>query len=272
VSELNALLDDYDASADKSCGPEIAQLLLDLGDDWVARALPRDRDAIDLAEQAYRRVLATFTQSQLDAWGICTSLAELRHTRAELLLKNEHWHECALAFDEALAGSTSLDRARDAALGAVVCHHRGWSTWREALGRGPLLWRIEEQIEDTARWRQLLGAYHRFLCLGRGAGDERLGDEVALSRAEAFYQGGALWEAAVGFRVLAFDARRAREGLAAARRYAQVMESLAEDQSCHIQLTRDLERLHARYCNRHNASGCGELGEAVARAGGALGH
>jgi hypothetical protein len=277
VRELNEMLQTYDAKASR-CGNEIARLLLELGDDWVARVAPRngatDKEAIDLAEQAYRRVLATFQQAELDAWGMCVSLAEIRHTRAELLLLSEKWNECAVAFDEAIVGAVSSARANDAALGAVVCHHHAWSTWREALEREPLLTRIEDQIEDTARWKRLLGSYRRFLCIGQGRASEKLaadklGTEVALSRAEAFYNGGALWEAAVGFRGVAFEDAGSRAGLRAARRYADVMDNLAADSGCRLQLTQDLERLYALHCSgRAHPEGCGELRDAVARAGG----
>jgi hypothetical protein len=265
LNQLNALLTDYDQHPTDECGAESAELLLELGDESLAWA--QDRRDVELAEQLYRRVIATFSQADLDRWGVCASLDELRHKRAELLMLSERWAECASAFDEALAGSSSSqEQARDAALGSVVCHHRAWADWRASLERGPLLVRIEAELEDSARWRRLLGSYHHFLCVSGGRGSREIADDVALSRAETFYEGGALWEAAVGFRLLAYDAVGSREGIVAARRYAEVMDNLAADDGCRSQLTRDLERLHVLHCSRDRA-GCDDLAEAALRAG-----
>lgn len=268
LNELNALLTEYDGHPTDECGAVGAELLLELAEESLMWA--QDKGDVDLAEQLYRRIIATFSQAELDRFGVCTSVDELRHKRAELLMLNERWAECASAFDEALAGSSSSQQeARDAALGSVVCHHRAWAAWRSKLERGPLMGRIEEQLEDSARWRGLLGSYHRFLCVSDGRADRGIAGDVALSRAETFYQGGALWEAAVGFRLLAYDGVGSREGMLAARRYAEVMVHLAANDSCRFQLTRDLERLHLLHCSRDRA-GCDELAQAAVRAGGVV--
>jgi hypothetical protein len=241
---------------------------LSLGDGWIWSGAPsegataiRDAQALDLAEQVYRRLLAGFSQDEMDGWGICASLDEIRYTRAEILLLLRRWSACALAFDEAFAASG--ERAREAAFGSVVCHHHAWESWREELAAADLHDRLEVQIEHTARWRRLLASLHRYRCVARSG---PLSSAVALSRAEAFYEAGALWEAAVGFRALAYQGTAAESRLAA-RRYAEVMEGLAADDVCRLELSADLERLHEKHCHEAGEI-CSELALAVRRAGG----
>jgi hypothetical protein len=54
---------------------ETARVMLEVGEGWLVSGAPRAREeardehALDLAEQTYRRLLASFTQTDLDGWG-----------------------------------------------------------------------------------------------------------------------------------------------------------------------------------------------------------
>jgi len=239
------------------CGAAIAELLLQIGDAWHAEALgqptrpgSRDPDTMHLAAQLYRVMLATFHQEQLNRWGVCASLGEVARKRADLLRARQQWRDCGPAYDEAMRLDPRAARDPEVVFAAVVCRQHAWAERQRAEERDQLEQRMESALEHTDDWRQLLRSIHRYLCTATAhqvATDPGYA-RSALMRAQALYDGGALWESAVAFRWVAFEQSQALAGSLAAQRYAEVMEPLAADDACRRELTMDLERLDAMYC------------------------
>jgi tetratricopeptide (TPR) repeat protein len=257
------------------CGATTAQLLVDIGDEWHAEALgtpqrsgTRDPHTMHLAAQLYRVVLATFTQGQLDDWGVCAPLGRIALRRAHLLRARQDWTQCGPAYDEAMRLDPEARRNDEVTFSAVVCRQHAWANRLGAQNRQQVKQRMESALEHTDDWRQLLRAIHRYLCTAtaRHARSPNYA-ESALVRAQALYDGGALWEAAVAFRLVAFEHSQALAGGLAAQRYAEVMEPLAADDVCRRELSIDLERLDATYCRPRRATPteCQGLGAVLTR-------
>ena len=259
---LDGLLERYHALPPQStrkaeCGAVTAHWLTELGQSWYREALgvdgksgTRDRHTMYLASQVYLALLTGFTQDALGRWGICTSFVDLSYARADLLFAQAAWDACGPAYDIALAADPRGQRGEDAAFSSVVCRQQAWTERGRALRGMGAMQRMEEQIAHTEDWRMLLRASHRYLCVAAASHhDSPAYADNAYARAQTFFDGGALWEAAIAFRLLAFDEPSSPAGAVAARRYAEVMEPLAEDDACRHELTLDLERLSTRYCN-----------------------
>ncbi|MEQ9321073.1 MAG: hypothetical protein RIF41_18060, partial [Polyangiaceae bacterium] len=251
VGALNALLDAYDdvevhEPDRQACGAETARHLLELADAWRT-------SEVDLAEQLYRRILATFTQEQLAGWGQCVDLADISRHRGELLDTQGRFRECGNAYDDALRLAPTATWATTAAYAAVSCRERAWSEGqreREGLATHD---RIERALEHTEDWRRMLASFHRYLCTTGGAAPPSDRAETSLARARAFFEGGALWEAAVGYRVVAFGAGDPAIRREAMQRYGEITEALAADDTCRIELRDDLDRLMTRHCASSSA-------------------
>lgn len=247
VEALNALLDAYDQldvhERDKNaCGVEAARHLLELAEQW------RTSD-IDLAEQLYRRILATFTQEQLAGWGHCVDLADISRHRGDLLDAQGRWRECGTAYDDALRLAPGARWATAVAYAAVVCRERAWSKGQAEREDMPTDERIARTLEHTEDWRRMLASFHRYLCTSGGTAPPADRAETSLARARAFFEGGALWESAVGFRVVAFGSGEPAIRREAMQRYAEITEALAMDDTCRIELRDDLDQLMARHCD-----------------------
>jgi hypothetical protein len=258
VPELNTMLHVVSDDSPMACRIEAARLLLATGETWMTAATAPGADederqrSFDLAEQSYTAVLTRFSPSVIELTQSCVDHADVLHARAELLLHARRWDECGGAFDEALASDARGRRGRDAAFGGVVCRQQAWLAGGRSLGRAPLLERIEAQPERERDFRLMLNAFWRLLCLSRGSSDADFGArEAALARAEAFYRAGALWEAAITFRALAFSMPGSRLGLSAAQRYVMVMAGL---DTCRHDVLADAAELSRLYC----AAGSGE--------------
>ena len=250
---LDALFDEFEAlpltPAREACGQRAAQLSLDIAGEWHGEALStRDIHAMFLGSHVYRAILASFTQRDFDRWGICMPLADVAYGRAELLFAQQRWDACGPAFDIAISSDPRGARAEDAAFSAVVCRQSAWAEKKRVHNAMNTTERIMASLDHSDDWRQLLRSIHRYLCV---ANDTQRSTphyaESAFARAQAFYDGGAMWEAAVAFRLVAFDHDTAASQLAA-HRYAEVMEDLAVDDVCRRELTHDVQTLVSRYC------------------------
>jgi len=264
--ELDALLNEHrrlepGSQAHSSCGSRVARQLLEEGERWQLESVgtpsrpgTADRQVMGLAAQLYDAVLASFEQEQLDEWGICAPLSEVAFARAELLYLQHDWRGCGPAFELSIRVDPSAEQASQAAFAAVVCRQSAWDEQTRGLGQLSQKRRMLAQLQHADDWRMLLRSFHRYLCMTTG--NEALTADyptAAYARAQAFYDGGALWEAAVGFRLVAYRHTSSQPGALAAQRYAEVMEPLAADDVCRIDLMLDLERLVAAYCGRRNA-------------------
>jgi len=259
------------------CGYWAAAQLLEVATAWAADALglpgkagTYDRTKMASASQLYHAVLEGFRSPQLTAWGICTKLRDVAHTRAELLYALRSWAACGPAYDLAIRFDPSDERLTHAANNAMVCRHNALQQLRASLGQMPTKQRIEVNLQYTEDWRQLLRAYHRFMCVSDS--HERARETyglVGFARAQTFYEGGALWEAAIVFRTVAQQSASSTSGARAAQRYAEIMEDLAKDDICRRELTLDIERLQATYCSAIPASdeACASMTEVVDRVG-----
>jgi tetratricopeptide (TPR) repeat protein len=262
VHALNELLAAYDAldlhEGDRgSCGVAAASHLIELAEQWRLETLDDASEnaeaKLDLAEQLYRRVLATFTAEQLARWGLCVDLAELARRRGELLFRQRRWRTCGQSYDDALVMSPDASWAPEAAYAAVVCRQNAWAQTNRDRGALSDDERMAGALEHTEDWQRMLASFHRFLCVG---GAEPAGRATtALARAEGFFDGGALWEAAVGFRVVAVGPATTTSERAM-RRYAEVAEPLAADDTCRIELRADLTRLLRSRCTAPHSPDC----------------
>lgn len=263
VHALNELLATYDQleihEPDRqACGAETARHLLELADEWRREGLgePRTSSAlptIHLAEQLYRRVVATFTQEQLAGWGLCVDLADISRHRGELLARQGDWRECGRAYDDALGLAPTAPWAPEVAYDAVICRQRSWTRAQERRTDMPTEERIERSLQHTEDWKRMLAAFHRYLCNTPASDSRAERADTALLRAQAFFEGGALWESAVGFRLAAFAEPRSNVRQQAMRRYAEVTEALAMDDTCRIELRADLDHLMRELCPTNGA-------------------
>ncbi|MBW2452880.1 MAG: tetratricopeptide repeat protein [Deltaproteobacteria bacterium] len=246
------------------CGGAAAELLVQIGDAWHAEALgspghpgTQNRETMHLAAQLYRAMLATFHQAQLDEWGVCAPLGTIALKRADLLRARQQWQECGPAYERAIRLDPRAARDHEVVFAAVVCRQHAWAERQSAEERTRFEQRMESALEHTDDWRQLLRSIHRYLCTATAqqATQGPSYADSALVRAQALYDGGALWESAVAFRLVAFEHSHGVAGGLAAQRYAEVMEPLAADDVCRRELSMDLARLDAMYCHSHGSQG-----------------
>ena len=254
VVALNALLDAYDDlevhEPDRNtCGAETARHLIELADAWRT-------SEIDLAEQLYRRILATFTQEQLAGWGRCVDLADISRRRGALLDTQGRWRECGGAYDDALRLAPDASWATTASYAAVRCRERAWSEGQRDRADMATNERIARALEHTEDWQRMLASFHRYLCLSGGTAPPSDRAETSLARARAFFEGGALWESAVGYRVVAFGSGDPAIRREAMQRYAEITEALAMDDTCRIELRDDLDRLMTSHCEAAGGTEC----------------
>lgn len=267
ASALSTLVDDVQALAPKSaheqpCRAAAAELLVDLGNTWRAEAIGEGDDpelaptgsmdevTLDYATQAHAATLDLFEQADLDAFGVCADRRVLAHRHAHLLYVQKSWNACGPAYEAALKADPRGSRGERAALAAVTCRQRAWLEDTARLELSSDESRMEAVIQRTDDWRMMLRAFQRYMCVARDQRDEAAPvSQAAFARAEAFLEGGALWESVVAFRLLAFSPTHGPAARHAARRYAEVMDDLANgDDVCRNELQLDLERLEALHC------------------------
>jgi hypothetical protein len=258
--------------ADDACRRGTARALATLADKWTDEGLAGgpeiDRVALDYAAQLNGALLDLYAQDEVDALGVCVDLVEVAYSRAGLLQTLSDWQACGPAYERAFAADPRGHRGEVAALAAVTCRHRAWLAGTRALERADANQRMLASIGRADDWRSMLRSFHRFLCIAEDLALELEEPyaQVAIDRAEAFAEGGAFWEAAVALRAVAFSDGNSPSTIDAAQRYAQLMEKLATDDACRIDLEGDLERLIARHCNEGEPSAaCDDLEGILAR-------
>ncbi|MEZ4447320.1 MAG: hypothetical protein R3B72_50040 [Polyangiaceae bacterium] len=267
ILALNGLLEAYDelplhAPDRDACVDRTARHLLELAASYEREATTESAttpsatqaESLDLAEQLYRRVLASFTEEQLARHGICVSLADVAHRRGALTFRQGRWRDCGAAFDLALQLDPNASWAATAAHTAMVCRQNAWTATSDAHDHMTDHDRMEGALAHTDDWRRMLAAFHRYLCTSDLGPEQAASSDAAFDRAQAFLDGGALWESAVGFRVVAFAGGPSAPR--AMRRYAEVTASLAADDTCRIELRRDLEHLMRRHCEAQDSDDC----------------
>ncbi len=256
--ELDTMVAEYllAAPSDKpTCGASTARLLLEVGQRWhrkTDRARPASpRFAADL----FGLVRAHFKQAQLSRWGICTSLTAIANAQAEALYAAGDWAGCGPAFEAVIHADPSTKQARKAALGAVICRQTEWRQQRQSLSLLSAELRMAAQLERAQKWRVMLRSFHRYLCMSDAeSSDHPAFAKTELARAQTFFDGGALWEAAIGFRQIAFRDSVTAGSKLAAQRYAELMLTLAADDVCRLEVIGDIERLRRRYCAASSGS------------------
>ncbi len=245
-----------------ACHQRTARILVELAERWRVQALgdatsaraephaPLDAVSLDYAAQAHAAVLGLFDQAKLEALGVCADRRVLAHHHAELLFAQNNWQECGNAFELALRADPRGARGEHAALAAVTCRQRAWLEGAAELAVASEENRMAAVLERTDDWRMMLRAFKRYMCVAGGAAAiEDSVSKVAYARAEAFLDGGAVWESAIAFRLLAFSVAHGAASRQAAARYAEQMDELAgSDDVCRNELQLDLERLDAMHC------------------------
>jgi hypothetical protein len=207
------------------------------------------------AANLFTDLLASFEPDELRALGVCEPVFDIALARADLLQQLHEWNACAAAFDYAVSLGSAGESLEQASYGAVLCHQRRYARIDAQVRELRPMLRMEAQLIHTDDWRSLLGAFHRYLCI---AGDEALTDpyaEVAFARADVFLQGGALWEAVVGFRAVAYEHGGSPVGFEALGRYAELIDAMGAGQVCAPQLRDDLVALLGSYCAETDPSG-----------------
>lgn len=267
ASALSTLVDDVQALVPKSphteaCRAAAARHLVDLGEAWRAEAIGDEHDpevaprgtmdavTLDYATQAHAAVLGLFDQRELDSLGVCADRRELAHRHAQLLFVQKSWNACGPAYEAALKADPRGARGEQAALAAVTCRQRAWLEDSARLELSSDEERMEAVIQRTDDWRMMLRSFQRYMCVaGHQSAQAAPVSQAAYARAEAFHDGGALWESVVAFRLLAFSPTHGPAARHAARRYAEVMDDLADgDDLCRDELQLDLERLERMHC------------------------
>lgn len=259
---LNQLLEELDKPIDLACRRQGMRQILALGDAWRDEALaatPKegaDRKLMVMASQAYEVALARFPTDDLQGPGVCRHATALWYDRAALLERAGDWAGCASAYDDALSIDATGKWGAQGAVGAMTCHLASYTSLHETLPTLPQRDRVHKQLDDADRWRSTLRSFHRYLCVSDPAqGEART--EAGLARGEVFLEGGALWESVLAFRIAAFDAPAQGPdggGPKAGARYAVVMDGMAVDDDCRIELNRDLMQLLDRHCPSADAS------------------
>lgn len=256
VDEVNTLLTDFDALQPEHthyamCGAETARLLLTEADASRADGMANGSvERFDLAEQLYRRVLASFSDEQLRTWGICRPLSQVAYVRAELLFMQKKWGQCGPAFEEVAPLHASADLAKRAIYGAAICRQVAFDGMDDHVAAMPMRPRMVAQVQHSDDWQKLLGALYRYACVARDEEQTEQYSAIAYARANTFYEGGALWASAVGFRRVALRGPANDIGWQAMERYADVMYWLASGSACTSQLREDLDVLLHKHCGQ----------------------
>jgi tetratricopeptide (TPR) repeat protein len=275
---LSRLMDDVQRpnnpyAAQPMCRRATARALASVGEHWRNTGLAEgdaamDHVALDYAAQAQGLLLDRYAQDEIDELRLCINLAQVAHERAVILYTLSNWQACGPAFEEALAADPRGQRGEQAALAAVTCRQRAWLDGTATLAKADMRGRMLATIGRADDWRMMLRAFHRYMCVA----EDRALDvsepyaEVALDRGQAFQDGGALWEAAIAFRTVAFGPGDESNQLDGAQRYALLMENLAADDNCRIDLGSDLEDLIAKHCKGSAPSpACDDLRGVLAR-------
>jgi len=267
---LNQLLEELDKPIDLSCRRQGMGQILALGDAWRDEALDTegkegpDRKLMVMASQAYEVALARFPTDDLQGPGVCRHVTNLWYDRASLLARAGDWEGCATAYDDALSIDATGRWGAQGVVGAMTCHLAAYTSLHEKLPTLPQRDRVNKQLDDADRWRSTLRSFHRYLCVSDPVQSEAR-TEAGLARGEVFLQGGALWESVLAFRIAAFDAPvrgPAGAGPRAGARYAVVMDGMAVDDDCRIELDRDLVQLMGRHCpSTHASEACATIDE-----------
>lgn len=277
---LNQLLEELSKPIDLRCRRQGMRQILELGDAWRDAALAAQTDGVDvhkqmvMAAQAYEVALARFPIDDLQGPGVCRHVTQLWYDRASLLERAGDWEGCGSAYDDALTIDATGAWGAQGAAGAMTCHFASYTALHETLPTLPQGDRVRRQLDDTDRWRATVRSFHRYLCVADSSQDEARA-EAGLARGEVFLQGGALWESALAFRIAAFDAPEhgpQASGPRAAARYAAVMDGMAVNDDCRIELDRDLVELMGRHCPKDTSSeACTAIQEVHRRLEGELG-
>ena len=245
------------------CSKSAAQQLVTQADRWLKRGKAKpasEATSLRLAAQFYAQTLSHYSDQELAAYGVCQTRLELKRKRAESLWLQGSFDQCAAAYTALLPIEPS-HRTNDAAYRAYRCRSSAWQARpQQESGQGRLE-RMATALEHSRRFKQLLGAQKRYLCTAQTEAQSQRYAKARLARAETFFSGGLLWESAVAFRQTAFDSGHAGSAIQAAKRYGQVMQILAADDVCRIEVAQDLDRLMQRHCNKETqASNCEQLG------------
>lgn len=270
--ELSRLLDDHLSDAgtpNDACATATARRIHDTAWRWWERGMSEEGSAtsaqVAMARSAnsFTDLLATFSPTELRAAGVCTAPFDMAYARAELLARLSEWRRCATAFDYAVfvagresraPGAQGLERLAQAAHGAVLCHQRSFAELDQSLESLTTDLRIEATLIHSDDWRELLVSLQRFLCIAKDDAWSDAHAEAAYARADAFYEGGALWEAAVGFRMVARRRAPSVVGREALGRYVQVLMAMGAADLCGAQLRQDVNALYSAYCAPQDGS------------------